>query len=31
MMKNKYGGKNYNKRSSYKKEGPSKEEKENRE
>ena len=31
MMKNKYGGKTYNKRSSYKKEGPSKEEKENRE
>ena len=31
MMKNKYGGKTYNKRSNYKKEGPSKEEKENRE
>ena len=30
MMKNKFGGKTYNKRS-YKKEGPSKEEKENRE
>ena len=31
MMKNKFGGKTYNKRSNYKKEGPSKEEKENRE
>ena len=31
MMKNKYGGKTYNKRSNYKKKGPSKEEKENRE
>ena len=31
MMKNKYGGKTYNKRSNYKKEGPSKEDKENRE
>ena len=31
MMKNKYGGKTYNKRSNYKKEGPLKEEKENRE
>ena len=30
MMKNKYGRKTYNKRSNYKKEGPSKEEKENR-
>ena len=29
MMKNKFGGKTYNKRSNYKKEGPSKEEKEN--
>ena len=31
MIKNKFGGKTYNKRSNYKKEGPSKEEKENRE
>ena len=31
MMKNKFGGKTYNKRSNHKKEGPSKEEKENRE
>ena len=31
MIKNKYGGKTYNKRSNYKKEGPSKEEKEYRE
>ena len=31
MMKNNYGGKTYNKRSNYKKEGPSKEVKENRE
>ena len=31
MMKNKFGGKTYNKRSNYKKEGYSKEEKENRE
>ena len=31
MMKNKFGGKTYNKISNYKKEGPSKEEKENRE
>ena len=31
MMKNKFGGKTYNKRSNYKKEGSSKEEKENRE
>ena len=32
MMKNKFGGKNYNnKRRNYKKEGPSKEEKENKE
>ena len=31
MMKNKYDGKTYNKRSNYKKEGPSKEEKENKE
>ena len=31
MMKNKFGGKTYNKKSNYKKEGPSKEEKENRE
>ena len=31
MMKNKFGGKTYNKRSNFKKEGPSKEEKENRE
>ena len=31
MMKNKFGGKTYNKRSNYKKEGPSKEEKEDRE
>ena len=31
LMKNKFGGKTYNKRSNYKKEGPSKEEKENRE
>ena len=31
MMKNKYGGKTYNKRSNYKKDSPSKEEKENRE
>ena len=31
MKKNKFGGKTYNKRSNYKKEGPSKEEKENRE
>ena len=31
MMKNKYGGKTYNKRSNYKNEGLSKEEKENRE
>ena len=31
MMKKKFGGKTYNKRSNYKKEGPSKEEKENRE
>ena len=31
MMKNKFGGKTCNKRSNYKKEGPSKEEKENRE
>ena len=31
MMKNKFGGKTYNKRSNYKKEGLSKEEKENRE
>ena len=31
MMKNKYGGKTYNKRINYKKEGPSKEEKENKE
>ena len=30
MMNNKYGGNTYNKRSSYKKEDPSKEEKENR-
>ena len=30
MIKNKYGGKTYNKRSNYKKEGPSKEVKENR-
>ena len=31
MMKNKFGGKTYNERRKYKKEGPSKEEKENRE
>ena len=31
MMKKKYDGKTYNKRSNYKKEGPSKEEKESRE
>ena len=31
MMQNKFGRKTYNKRSNYKKEGPSKEEKENRE
>ena len=31
MMKNKFGGKTYYKRRNYKKEGPSKEEKENRE
>ena len=31
LMKNKFGGKTYNKRNNYKKKGPSKEEKENRE
>ena len=31
MMKDKFGGRAYNKRSNYKKEGPSKKEKENRE